>query len=87
MEVDYAVVVLFRGLDRSHWTLNFAGTSAVGTQAAIEFDCDKVSIEQLLRHVTPANADEVKPFEALLRVKVAIDVPFETQLEAVCKAK
>jgi hypothetical protein len=82
MEVDYAVIALMRGLDRNHWTLILAGTSTIGTQAAIESVSDKDFLEELLGDLKTATGADIKPFEALLRVKVANDVPLQTQLIA-----
>jgi hypothetical protein len=80
MDVDYAVVALTHGLDHPRWTLILGGITTVGTQAAVDFVCDKASLEQLMRLINPANPAELKPFEALLRVKVANDVPLQSQL-------
>ena len=80
MEVDYAVVSLTRGLEHRRWTLILAGVSTVGTQAAVDFVCDKASLEQLLRLLNPKGPTQLRPFEALLRVKVANDVPLQSQL-------
>src|SRR5208337_1691742 len=80
MEVDYAVIALMHGLERSHWTLILAGTSTIGTQAAIESVSDKDFVEELLHQLNTASGGDMKPFEALLRVKVANDVPLQTQL-------
>lgn len=80
MDVDYAVVALMRGLDLSRWTLVLAGTSTIGTQAAVDYVCDEASLKELLRRLNIAKGAELKPFEALLRIKVANDVPLETQL-------
>jgi len=82
MEVDYAVIALMRGLDRDHWTLILAGTSTIGTQAAIESVSDKDFLEELLGQVKIPSGADMKPFEALLRVKVANDVPLQSQLLA-----
>ena len=87
MEVDYAVIALMHGLDRSHWTLILAGTSTVGTLAAIDSVSDKDSLEELLRQLNAVSGTDLKPFEALLRVKVANDVPLQTQLVAVRKTE
>lgn len=80
MEVDYAVVSLTRGLEHRRWTLILAGVSTVGTQAAVDFVCDKASLEQLLALLNPKGPRKLRPFEALLRVKVANDVPLQSQL-------
>jgi hypothetical protein len=80
MEVDYAVIALMRGLDRNHWTLILAGTSTIGTQAAIESVSDKDFLEELLGRLKIPSRADMMPFEALLRVKVANDVPLQSEL-------
>ncbi len=87
MELDYAIIALMHGLDRSHWTLILAGTSTIGTQAAIDSVCDRDFLEELLRHVNVATGSDLNPFEALLQVKVADDVPLQAQLLAVRKTE
>ena len=42
--------------------------------------CDKASLEQLLRMLNPKGPMQLRPLEALLRVKVANDVPLQSQL-------
>jgi hypothetical protein len=83
MEMDYAVIALTHGLDRSRWTLILAGISTIGTQGAVDYVCDKSSLQELLRRLNAASGRDLKPFEALLRVKVKNDVPLETELVAV----
>ncbi len=77
---DYAVVALRRGLDPARWTLILAGTSTIGTQAAVYYVCDAGSVENLLKRLNVSKPADLKPFEALLRVKVANDVPLSEQL-------
>jgi hypothetical protein len=80
---DYAVVALFKGLDPAHWVLILAGTTTLGTQAAVEFVCDQNSLRELLQRINVDNNVGVKPFEALLRVKVARGVPVNSSIVAV----
>ena len=82
MTEDYAVIALMRGLDPSKWTLVLAGASTVGTEAAVEYACDDKSIQRLMEQLKISNRANMKPFEALLRVRIANDVPLETQLLA-----
>jgi hypothetical protein len=79
---EYAVVALMRGLDPSRWTLILAGTSTIGTQAAVDYVCDPSSLEELLHRLNVTRETDLKPFEALLRIQVANDVPLKTQLAA-----
>jgi hypothetical protein len=80
---DYAIVALVRGLDPSRHVMILAGTTTIGTQAAVEYVCGKDSVEELLRRLALPPGAELKPFEALLRVKVTRGVPVSTQLVAV----
>ena len=82
---DYAIIGLKPGLDPAHSMLILAGTTTVGTQAAAEYVCREDSLTELLQRLGVSNADEMKPFEALLRVKVTHGVPVITDLVAVRK--
>lgn len=72
---DYAVVALLPGLDPSRSILILAGNSTFGTQAAVEYVCREDSIKDLLRRLNVSKSGELKPFEALLRVRIAHGVP------------
>lgn len=78
--VEYALVGLERGLDRMHWTLFLEGTSTVATQAAVDFVCNEESVSGLLSRLNRRPDAELKPFEALIKVQIANDVPLETRL-------
>jgi hypothetical protein len=80
---DYAVVGLLPGLDPSRSILILAGNSTFGTQAAVEFVCREDSVKELLRRLNVSKAGDLKPFEALLHVKIAHGVPVVTDLVAV----
>lgn len=80
---DYAVVSLLPGLDPSRSILILAGNSTFGTQAAVEYVCREPSLKELLRRLKVSKASELKPFEALLHVKIAHGVPVVTDLVAV----
>lgn len=77
---DYAVVGLVRGLNPSRWTMILAGTTTMGTQAAVEFVCRADSVEKMLLRLSLANNGVPEPFEAVVHVKVTRGVPVETQL-------
>jgi hypothetical protein len=79
---DYAVVALLPGLDPSRSILILAGNSTFGTQAAVEYVCREDSIKDLLRRLNVSKAADLKPFEALLRVKIAHGVPVVEDLVA-----
>lgn len=82
---DYAVVALARGLNPGRNVLILAGTTTIGTEAAVEYICRQTSLEELLLRLSVSDSGEVKPFEAVLRVKVTRGVPVETQLVALRK--
>ena len=80
---DYAVVSLLPGLDPSRSILILAGNSTFGTQAAVEYVCREDSVKELLQRLKVTKAGELKPFEALLHVKIAHGVPVMTDLVSV----
>jgi hypothetical protein len=84
---DYAIIALVHGLNPERHMLILAGTTTIGTQAAVEYVCEKDSLEELLRNLSVRTGSDVKPFEALLRVRVARGVPVGVQLVAVRRRK
>jgi hypothetical protein len=83
---DYAVIALVKGLEPSQSVLILAGDTTIGTQAAVEYVCNKNAIEQLLLRLSVSQAGQLKPFEALIRVKVTRGVPVSTELVAIHSA-
>jgi hypothetical protein len=79
---DYAVVALLRGIDPAHSVLILAGTTTMGTQAAVEYVCRPDSLEELLPRLSVSQTGELKPFEAVLHVRVVRGVPVKTDLVA-----
>jgi hypothetical protein len=79
---DYAVVGLVRGANPGRFVMILAGTTTFGTQGAVEFVCRPDSVEKLMQEM-PGSKSEMKPFEALVRVKIARGVPLDTELIAV----
>jgi len=80
---DYAVIGLVPGINPPQQVIILAGTTTFGTQGAAEFACRQSSLEQLLSRLSASRGGELKPFEALLHVKVARGVPVESELVAV----
>jgi len=80
---DFAVIGLMPGLNPPRSIIILAGTTTFGTQGAVEYACRTTSVQRLLPHLSISGGGEVRPFEALLRVKVARGVPVETELIAV----
>ena len=79
---DYSIVALVRGLNPAKSVLILAGTTTIGTQAAVEFVCQLDSLERLLPRLQISDAGELKPFEAVLRVKVTRGVPVGSDIVA-----
>jgi hypothetical protein len=82
---DYSVIALKRGLNPAHSVLILAGATTIGTQAAVEYVCQQNSLEELLLRLSVSNSGELKPFEAVIRVKVAKGVPVGSELVALRK--
>jgi len=82
MTEDYAIVALLAGLSSSRSIMILAGTTTFGTQGAVDYVCRENSVEELLHRLSVSNAGELKPFEALLRVKVTRGVPVQMELVA-----
>jgi hypothetical protein len=80
---DFAVVSLLPGLDPSRSILILAGDTTFGTQAAVEYVCREDSVKELLQRLKVAKLGELKPFEALLHVKIVHGVPVVTDLVSV----
>jgi len=79
---DYAVVALEKGINPEHSELILAGTTTIGTQAAMEYVTRENYLSQLLRKMNVTKPTELKPFEAVIEVKVARGVPVESSLVA-----
>jgi len=79
---DYAIVALIHGLNPARSTLILAGTSTIGTQAAVEFVCQANSLQELLHQLNVSNPSDMKTFEAVIHVKIARGVPVGTELVA-----
>jgi hypothetical protein len=82
---DYALIALVRGLNRARSELILAGTTTIGTQAAVEFVSRQQSLEELLLRLSVSKSGELKPFEAVLRVKVVRGVPVGSEIVAIRK--
>src|SRR5580698_120079 len=80
---DYSVVGLVPGVGTGRFVMILAGTTTFGTQGAVEFVCRQDSVEKLLRAIPGSTSGAIKPFEALVRVKIARGVPVGSELVAV----
>ena len=82
---DYAVLGLVKGINPGQSVLILAGNTTIGTQAAVEYVCRQSSLEELLLRLSVSPDGELKPFEAVIRAKVARGVPVETELVVIRK--
>ncbi|MGA2098661.1 MAG: hypothetical protein ABSH39_20390 [Candidatus Acidiferrum sp.] len=82
---EYSVIALVKGLDPAHSELILAGTTTIGTQAAVEYVCQQNSLQELLLRLSVSSSGELKPFEAVIRVKVVKGVPVGSELVALRK--
>ena len=82
---DYAVVAYVPGLNPDRSEMIIAGTTTFGTQGAVEYVCRPDSAGELVDRLSASASSDVKPFEALLRVKITKGVPVETELVSVRK--
>jgi hypothetical protein len=82
LTMDYAVIALMPGVESGKKTLIFSGLTTLGTQAAVEYACRKDRLAELLKTVS-SPAGEVRPFEALLEVKLEGGVPLQSKLVSV----
>ena len=74
-------MVLVPAVTPEHVVMILAGTTTFGTQGTVDFVSNADSVQQLL-HEIPASNDRIKPFEALLHVKIARGVPVDSELVA-----
>jgi hypothetical protein len=77
---DYAVISLGPGLDPARSTLILGGTTTLGTQAAAEYVTRANNLAELLQRLHVSRSEDLKPFEALLHVKITAGVPVQTDL-------
>lgn len=79
---DYSIVSLLPGLDPARSILILAGATTFGTQAAVEYVCREDDVRNLLHRLNVLKPADLKPFEAVLHVKIAHGVPVTTDLIA-----
>jgi len=83
---DFAIVALVHGINPEHSELILAGNSTLGTQAAVEFVTRENYLAGLLQALGVSDPSQLKPFEAVIHVRVAKGVPVESTLVALRKS-
>jgi hypothetical protein len=77
---DYAVVALVPALNPSRWALILAGTSTIGTQAAVEYVCREDTVHELLKRAGNPKPGSRPLFEAVLDVHIKGGVPLRSEI-------
>jgi hypothetical protein len=80
---DYALIALAHGINPSYYVLVLAGTTTLGTGAAVEYVCHANTLHTLSEGLKHAHGSFGKPFEAVLDVHISAGVPMESSLVAV----
>jgi hypothetical protein len=79
---DYAVIGLVPGMNPNRWAMVLAGTTTIGTQAAVEFVCRANNLNELIAKAGRSKSGEIHPFEAVIQTKVSGGVPVSSQIAA-----
>jgi hypothetical protein len=79
---DYAVVALMKGPNPALSMMILAGTTTLGTQAAVEYVCRENSVQNLLNRLQIGPSGDLRPVEMVLRVKVTRGVPVASEIVA-----
>jgi hypothetical protein len=82
---EYSVVARVREGNPSQSVVILAGTTTIGTQAAVEYICTPQSLQDLLQRLGVSKPEDLQPFEAVLRVKVTRGVPVAMELVSLRK--
>jgi hypothetical protein len=82
---EYSVIARVREGNPSQSVIILAGTTTIGTQAAVEYICTPQSLQDLLQKLGVSKPEDLKPFEAVLRVKVTRGVPVAMELVSLRK--
>jgi hypothetical protein len=80
---DYSVIGLVPGMESGRYVMILAGTTTFGTQGGVEFACRPETVEKLLHEIPGSGAAPIRPFEALVRVKIVRGVPVGAELVSV----
>jgi hypothetical protein len=77
---EYSIIARVREGNPAQSVMILAGTTTIGTQAAVEYICTPQLLETLLQRLGASTTADLKPFEALLHVKVSRGVPVAMEL-------
>jgi hypothetical protein len=79
---EYAVIASIPGIEANRRIAIFTGLTTNGTQAAVEFACTPENVRQITDRVGKTSG-VIKPFEAVLHIKLSGGVPLQSVLETV----
>ncbi|QNI36477.1 hypothetical protein [Edaphobacter albus] len=79
---EYAILASIPGIQANRRIAIFTGLTTNGTQAAVEFACNPDNVQQLANRIGLSNG-VLKPFEAVLHVKLSGGVPIQSDLVAI----
>lgn len=82
LQEDYSIVALVPGMNPAKSEMILAGTTTLGTEAAVEYVCQQDSLEKLLPQLRTSSDGTIEPFEAVLRTRVRRGVPVESEIVA-----
>jgi hypothetical protein len=78
---EYAILALIPGVQGGHRIAIFTGLTTNGTQAAVEFACNPENVRQLAARAGQVGG-VIKPFEAVLHIKLSGGVPLGAEVAA-----
>lgn len=79
---EYAILASIAGIQANRRIAIFTGLTTNGTQAAVEFACSPDNVRQLSNRIGLSHG-ALKPFEAVLHVKLSGGVPIQADLVAI----
>jgi len=79
---DFSLIARLPGFAPSRRVLILAGTTTLGTQAAVEFVCQPWQLRAVLSRLRSLGLQPDSPFEAVIRVRINKGVPVESKLVA-----
>jgi hypothetical protein len=82
LQEDYSIIARVPGMNPAKSEMILAGTTTLGTEAAVEYVCQQDSLEKLLPRLRTASDGTLEPFEAVLRTRVRRGVPVESEIVA-----
>jgi len=82
LEEDYSIIALVPGMNPAKSEMILAGTTTLGTEAAVDVVCQQDSLEKLLPQLRTSSDGTFEPFEAVLRTRVRRGVPVESEIVA-----